>query len=120
MPEPSMSLEVCTGDEATDPITVISASTVGDTLVVDVSYGGGCTEHFVGVCWTGLFAALDQAQTKVSLSHDAQGDMCLALVMESYAFDISPLKAAYQVEYDSASGTVQILLPGGTTVDYSF
>ena len=46
--------------------------------------------------------------------------MCLAIVMESYAFDISPMREAYQEAFGAQTGVVNIKLPGGLTLDYAF
>ncbi|WP_293271651.1 DUF4215 domain-containing protein [Nannocystis sp.] len=97
-------------------LTVDNAVIVGDELVVDVSYGGGCETHDIGLCWGGEVAESFPVQIWVDLSHDAHGDACDAFVMEQRKLDLVPIKTALMNE-----GQVAIHLNGwGDVLLYTF
>ncbi len=104
-----------------DPNTIGDAVIDGDTLSVEVTYGGGCEPHDFGLCWDGVFAESFPVQAWVSLSHDAHGDICDALLTEVRPIDLSGLKKAYQEGYQTQNGTIKIHLDGwDKLIDYTF
>lgn len=104
-----------------DPLTIASALIEGDLLVVEVSYGGGCETHDIGLCWDGSFAESDPVQIWVDLSHDAHADPCDAIVQEQRTLDLEPEKLAWQQSYQSQHGTILIHLDGwDDALEYTF
>ena len=93
-----------------DPKTIENAKIVGDTLVADLSYGGGCAEHFVEMCWDGVFAESEPVQVWVSLVHDGNNDPCDAILNEQHVIDLKPLKTSYQDAYKTQTGKITIHL----------
>lgn len=96
-----------------------SASVSGDTLSIDVSYGGGCETHDFQICWDGLFLESEPVQVGLEVWHDAHGDACEAEISETLTFDLSPLKQAWQDGYQQESGTITIHTEAGS-VTYTF
>ncbi len=96
----------------TDKYQLDTATLEGDTLVVTVSYGGGCKEHLFALDASRAFMESDPVQLQVSLRHDAKGDPCQRWVTEDYTFDLSPLETRYQEAYGQDSGTIILQLEG--------
>lgn len=103
-------------DSKSDPFDVGSVRIVGDVLIVEVRYGGGCAEHSFALLDTGIATKSIPPQHRLRLVHDAQGDTCEAYLTRELFFDISPLRKLY-----SALDQVVILIEGieGSTL-YTF
>jgi len=77
----------------TDPLTIISTKIDGDCLVLTLQYGGGCKEHQIDL-------ALIQPECGTpplppptfEIRHNANDDMCKALITKEYTFDISGIR----------------------------
>jgi len=77
----------------TDPLTIISTKIDGDCLVLTLQYGGGCKEHQIDL-------ALIQPECGTpplppptfEVRHNANDDMCKALITKEYSFDISGIR----------------------------
>ncbi len=91
-----------------DPKTIENAKIVGDTLVADLTYGGGCEDHFVEMCWDGLFAESEPVQVWVNLVHEDNDDPCDAILHEQHVIDLKPLKTSYQDAYQTETGKITI------------
>ncbi|MDC0666247.1 hypothetical protein [Nannocystis radixulma] len=74
-----------------DPFDINTAKVVGDQLVLEVGYGGGCETHDFTLCFDGI--VLDTDFIKLAVHHDAHGDACLAFVLEERAFDLTPTQS---------------------------
>jgi hypothetical protein len=105
--------------EAGDPYEVGGIVVDGDTLVVTVSYSGGCEEHTFTPCFDGAFAESDPVQATLELFHDDHGDTCEAYPTVDVPVDLAPLKAYWQASYGTSSGTITIHLDGQTAT-YTF
>lgn len=76
-----------------DPINVLGVKIEGDCLRITLQYGGGCQEHEVNLvlmipeCGTPPLPPPD-----FRISHDANGDVCKALITKEYSFDISGIR----------------------------
>lgn len=94
----------------------------GDTLWVDVAYGGGCEEHTFTICWPDQsFMESDPVQVNLEIFHGGPADMCEAYLYETLEFDLTPLKDAWKAAYGDTAGTVVINLEGAPdSVEYSF
>ena len=77
----------------TDPLSFISAKIDGDCLVLTLQYGGGCKEHQIDL-------ALIQSECGTpplppptfEIRHNANDDVCKALITKEYSFDISGIR----------------------------
>ena len=74
-----------------DPTFIESSGLAGDRLLLDVRYGGGCAEHDFQLSWDGAILKSNPPQVVLTLSHDAHGDPCRALLAERLQFDLSAL-----------------------------
>ena len=64
----------------------------GDSLILDVSYSGGCSPHdfyLLGDCG---WQASANPQMEAILVHDGHGDTCEAYLTQTLRFDLSPLR----------------------------
>lgn len=77
----------------TDPVTLISTKIDGDCLILTLQYGGGCKEHQIDL-------ALIQPECGTpplppptfEIRHNANDDVCKALITKEYSFDISGIR----------------------------
>ncbi|MGC6419117.1 MAG: hypothetical protein ACON3Z_18465 [Bradymonadia bacterium] len=83
----------------------------GDTLLLSVSYSGGCETHIFGGCF-GSFLESSPVQVPVTISHDANGDICEAIVSEVIELDLMPLQEAYRAAYGVEEGQMFLNLDG--------
>ena len=93
-----------------DAVTISSATIDGDTLSIDVSFGGGCRDHSFALLAETAWMESYPVQVRVRLAHDGNGDMCRALLTRVVRFDLSPLKAAYAASYQTTTGMIQLRL----------
>jgi|JI6StandDraft_1071083.scaffolds.fasta_scaffold10416_6 hypothetical protein len=91
--------------DKTDPFTTLSSRINGDTLLIEVQYGGGCEEHKFTLHTNKMWMKSLPPQLNLWLEHDSSNDMCRALLTETLKFDIKPL------QYPS-SKTVEFILNG--------
>ena len=83
-------LPPCGPTEQSDEFLITSAVLVGDSLVVDLSYSGGCETHDFVLCFDGF--VIEEGWRAVRLEHDAHGDTCKAGIEEQRSFDLIPLQ----------------------------
>jgi hypothetical protein len=76
-----------------DDVMIKDASVVGDSLTMLVSYSGGCKTHDFKAIWDGAMMKSLPGQINVVLSHNANGDMCEALLTQDVTVSLSPLAA---------------------------
>lgn len=95
-----------------DPFEIQKAAVMGDELVLEVVYGGGCETHDFTLCFAGI--VLDTNVVLVDVVHDAHGDACEALITEPRVFDLTPFQAA-------GTSPMQLGLDGwGDLLEYTF
>ncbi len=103
-----------------DYFYIESAKIIKDTLQIEVSASGGCEEHLFDLYWDGSFLESYPVQTKLTLTHDSQGDICEAIIRKTLVFDLSSLKKSYQSGYLTQSGTIIISINNEKSLSYSF
>ena len=103
-------IELCTEPGSTDPKTIQGAVIEGDSLVVDVEYGGGCAKHVFTYCWDGAFLESFPVQVMTELFHESNDDACDAIIGEKLTLDLVPLKTEYQKSYQTMTGEISINL----------
>ena len=104
-----------------DAISIDSVEIDGDTLIANVTHGGGCRTHdyklVVGTAWMESFPV----QAPGRMSHDAHGDQCKALIRRELRISLKPIADVYRVTYQREHGTVSLLLAGsGSLLWYMF
>lgn len=95
-----------------DDYVLNSAVIAGDQLKLNISYGGGCRDHVFTLVAASTFEGSSPVELKVTLAHDADNDPCEAFFTENYHFDLTPIKAMYQITYQEESGVVVLGLKG--------
>lgn len=101
----------------TDKYTLNSTTINGDTLTINVSYGGGCEKHDMTLVVSESFLESFPVQLHVSLAHNANGDACEAWLTEDHNFDLTPIKTMYQKVYQQEAGTIILRLKDAPNVD---
>jgi hypothetical protein len=76
----------------TSPFQLISTQCSGDTLILEVQYGGGCETHDWKLSTNRLWLKSMPPKMNLHLEHDSHNDMCRALITEKLYFNLSPLK----------------------------
>ena len=87
----SASKEAQFSSSASDPFDLLGARIEGDSMMIDVRYGGGCKEHVFALDAGPMLKSLPPKQL-LSISHDANGDNCRALITTTIAFDLVPYR----------------------------
>ena len=95
-----------------DAYVLNSAVIAGDQLKLNISYGGGCRDHVFTLVAASAFEGSSPVALKVTLAHDADNDPCEAFFTEEHHFDLTPIKAMYQITYQEESGVVVLHLEG--------
>jgi len=85
---------------STSPVTITSARIEGNTMIIGVSYPGGCGEHDFSLIGSESIAKSLPPIRSVNLVHTTETpDNCKAMIMKTLEFDISDL--AYKQEKGS-------------------
>ena len=108
------------GRFGTDKYTLNIASINGDTLTINVSYGGGCEKHEMTLVVSESFLESFPVQLPVSLAHNANGDNCEAWLTEDHNFDLTPIKTLYQKSYQQEAGTIILRLKDAPNSEFVY
>lgn len=100
-------------DPPVEPYTLDGLTLEGDTLFVDVTYGGGCADHHFEAEWDGSFMESLPEQVLLDVFQYPSGDPCDALISETLRFDVSAIRNA-------AATTPIVVNVGGQSVLYDF
>jgi hypothetical protein len=95
-----------------DPYDMKGIRVEGDSLVVEVGYGGGCRTHAFELMRKAPLVRSMPPKWPLDVVHRADGDPCRAWIQERLAFDLVPFRA-------SPHG-VTVLLVGDTLLTYSY
>lgn len=104
--EPLPGVTVGQAPRDADPFTIDETTLDEGELEVVVRYGGGCEPHEFELFWTGEFIKTDPPQANLALFHNANGDACEALAIETLLFDVSEVTAepGVVINVDVAAG----------------
>jgi predicted small lipoprotein YifL len=91
----------------------------GDRLRLPIQYGGGCRVHRFALLVDPAFRESHPVQVSARLTHDADGDLCRALLSEDLQFDLAPLRRHHEASYGAGPGVIHIFL-GGRRITYAF
>lgn len=100
---------VTTAPAWTDDCTVSSGSIQDDCLELVVSYGGGCQSHDFALYWDGMTLLTVPGRVQLSLLHNANGDLCEAVLTDSLHFDLTGIQ-------DSSGGIASVDILVDSTV----
>jgi hypothetical protein len=78
---------------STDPFTTLGQRIVGDTLFINVQYGGGCEEHEFKMTTQLMWMKSLPPQLNLWLEHKSNNDMCRALITKEIAFDLKGVRS---------------------------
>ncbi len=95
-----------------DPLTIESAQIKGDSLVATVVHGGGCRDHDYRVVISTTWMESFPVQVPAKISHNANGDLCKALLRRELRVSLAPLAQAYREAYRQTSGSITLRLAG--------
>jgi hypothetical protein len=101
---------------ARDALTFESITIHGDSLRVTVRYGGGCRRHALQPIAETTFMESWPVQVGARIAHNANGDLCRALITRRLHIDLSPLKELYRESYQAAHGKIKLRLAGAVDV----
>ena len=89
----SIELKTCGGGVMvnSDPFTFQDVGFDGDKLIAIVSYSGGCEDHVFTAC-VSPFDVADPGLVGIVITHEANNDMCEAVITETLTIDLEPLK----------------------------
>jgi hypothetical protein len=88
------------------PYHVSDAQVVGNTLLLDVTYGGGCREHVFQFVVSTTFLESNPVQAPSLLAHDDNDDACDALLRGRFRTNLSALRVTWQQAYQAQSGAI--------------
>ena len=77
---------------STDEFELLSSTVEGDSLRLEVRYGGGCKEHEFTMRTNLMYLKSLPPQLNLYLEHENSSDNCRALITETLAFDIIKLR----------------------------
>ena len=106
-----------------DNILINDVSIIGNKLVINGSYGGGCEEHIFRLIASDTWLESYPVQTPLLFSHEANDDMCTAFFTKLFVFNLSPLKERYNELYRENSATIRLRIEGGNElveISYSY
>lgn len=101
-------------DQRTAPVTIKHVEQVGEFIMIDVSYSGGCEEHEFDLISDGNFSATYPTELEMILVHNANGDRCRSVVDQRLYFDLTPF------QYSGTSQVRLILNNTNKTLDYFY
>ncbi len=102
-------------DMHTDDVAVESLTVQGNTLIMKLSYGGGCKTHEFNLYASSSIGESYPPVIFLTLSHNANGDACKALLSETVYFDLSNLSGII-TGYSSARLSIKVPAGSGTYV----
>lgn len=93
-----------------DDYTLEDHSVDGDTVLLEIRYGGGCLEHRFALVVGPDFMESHPVQVAATLAHDARNDRCRAIVGRRLRFDLTPLRELWERSYGPGPGALILRL----------
>ena len=80
-----------------DPFNLEGIEIVEDTIILSVTYGGGCKDHYFALFMSpAAFLESYPVQANLYLWHNSNGDACEALINENISFNLRPIAELYK------------------------
>jgi hypothetical protein len=97
----------------TDRIVVDSATVIDDErLRLYTSFGGGCQHHAFALLVDRAFMESNPPRLRTRVAHDARGDMCKAIVLQTLEVALQPVREHFHQSYGTGPGSVVLLIDG--------
>ena len=107
-------------DWPADHIMLDSASvTPQGRLRLFMRYGGGCRDHTFALLVSRAFMESQPPVLRARIAHDANGDMCKALIQETLEVNLQPVRQHYENNYGAGAASL-VLDIDGQRVTYAF
>ena len=103
----------------TDEYIVNKANITGDSLMIEIQYGGGCGPVGYELYTDGLFMESNPVQLNILLAF-ADDDPCEMVVKKNLCFDLSDLASYYNDSYQSTGGTIILRIQDFNNLTYNF
>ena len=93
-----------------------------NTLMANISYGGGCRTHEFALIMSDSFTVTkSETQLEGSIAHNANGDLCEAWLTEDIEFDLTPIKDLHRNNKLGGESVMLILkLPNDKQVEVQY
>lgn len=95
-----------------DKARIRSISAQQNSLIVDISFGGGCEEHEFSLYGFPAFKSERMIQADLYLSHNGKGDLCKRMVQKTLIFNLSPLLDACNQQFGRGQVSLRVHEPG--------
>lgn len=92
---------------------------VGDSIIINLSYSGGCRQHEFNLIAQNYFGDTELPEVKLILAHDNKLDPCEAYLTKDHSFNLLPLKYEFFKLFGEKSGSIQLRLED-RNVNYDF
>ncbi|MDG1146684.1 MAG: hypothetical protein P8N52_00130 [Crocinitomicaceae bacterium] len=99
-----------------DPIQINNAYCEGNTLFLDVSYGGGCGDHSFQLKGSAITKASLPPQRMIQLIHKNHEDYCKAIVTNTIEVNLTELSDSK----NKGDKTILLLDGWGKVIEYTF
>ncbi len=77
---------------STDAFTMLSKRVGGDTLYLEVQYGGGCEDHVFTLNTNMRWLKSMPPQLNLHVEHESKDDKCRALITKTLTFDLKTIQ----------------------------
>ncbi len=108
-----------TGSFKFDSYSLNDIKIVGDSMIINLSYSGGCRDHEFYLIAKNYFGNSDSPKAELVLSHDNKMDPCEAYPTEDHTFVLLPLKYEYNKKFGKETGKILLVLDE-KEIEYSF
>jgi hypothetical protein len=95
-----------------DSLTILGAGITGDILTLRVQHGGGCEPHQYRLVVSRIWMESYPVQVPARVVHEANGDLCKALLTREFAVSLIPLRDEYRRAYQTATGRIALRIEG--------
>ncbi len=117
IPEDSKDVQIVKRSELTNKTDVVNikhAEQLGDYVVFDVSYSGGCAEHSFDLITSGEFTATYPPEVEIKLMHNKNGDGCRSIIDKKLYFYMEPL------QYNGTNKILLVIKNTNKTLEYNY
>ncbi len=103
----------------TNEFIVNDSNIEGDSLMIELQYGGGCGPVSAELYTDGLFMESNPVQLNLILAF-TDDDPCEMIVKKKFCFDLSNLATYYNDSYQTTGGTIILVIKDYNNLTYNF